>query len=61
MKTIVLIPGYMCDDQIWINQIVRLKKKYKVIIPSLKRGNKIKEFSSINLKLLPKKFYIVGF
>ena len=61
MKTIVLIPGYMCDDQIWINQIVRLKKKYKVIIPSLKRGNTIKEFSSRTLKLLPKKFSIVGF
>tara|TARA_B100000073_G_scaffold14062_2_gene11549 strand:+ start:138 stop:833 length:696 start_codon:yes stop_codon:yes gene_type:complete len=61
MKTIVLIPGYMCDEQIWINQIVKLKKKYKVIIPSLKRGNTIKAFSSSTLKLLPKKFSIVGF
>ena len=42
MKTIVLIPGYMCDDQIWINQLTKLKKKYKVIIPSLKRGKTIK-------------------
>ena len=61
MKTIVLIPGYMCDDQIWINQLTKLKKKYKVIIPSLKRGKTIKEFSLNTLKLLPKKFSIVGF
>ena len=34
MKAIVLIPGYMCDDQIWINQLAKLKKEYKVIVGS---------------------------
>ena len=61
MKAIVLIPGYMCDDQIWTNQLAELEKKYKVIIPNLKRGKTIREFSLNSLKLLPKKFSIVGF
>ena len=36
MKTIVLIPGYMCNKKIWDAQISILKKKYIISIPSLK-------------------------
>ena len=32
MKTLVLIPGYMCNNEMWQNQLTQLKKKYKVIL-----------------------------
>ena len=41
MDTIVLIPGYMCDQSMWSNQLDILKKKYKVIIPQLNKGDSI--------------------
>ena len=61
MFTIVLIPGYMCDKNIWLNQLDILKKKYKVIIPQFNVGNSIEEFKKNTLKLLPEKFSVIGF
>ena len=61
MKTLVLIPGYMCNDHMWQNQLTQLKKKYKVIIPELKQGKTINEFSKHTLKSLPDTFSIIGF
>ena len=61
MKTLVLIPGYMCNNQMWQNQLTQLKKKYKVIIPELKKGKTINEFSKNTLKSLPDIFSIIGF
>jgi len=61
MHTIVLIPGYMCDKNMWSNQLNILKKKYKVIIPQLDTGNSIEEFKKDTLRLLPEKFSVIGF
>lgn len=62
MQTIVLIPGYMCDGTIWKSLKTKLEnKKYNVIIPELKLGKTIKEFTQHTLKLLPEKFIVVGF
>lgn len=61
MHTIVLIPGYMCDKNMWSNQLDILKKKYKVVIPQLDVGNSIEEFKKNTLSLLPEKFSIIGF
>ena len=61
MKSLVLIPGYMCNNLIWQNQLTQLKKKYKIIIPELKKGKTINEFSKNTLKLLPNTFSIIGF
>ncbi len=38
LSKIVLIPGYMCDKNIWDAQISILKKKYSVSIPSPKKS-----------------------
>ena len=56
MNTIVLIPGYMCDETMWVNQLDILKKKYKVIIPQLDVGNNIQEFKKIFLNCYQKSF-----
>ena len=61
METIVLIPGYMCNNKMWFNQLKELKKKFKVIIPNLKNGKTINEFSINTLKLLPDTFSVIGF
>ena len=61
MKTLVLIPGYMCNNQMWQNQLTQLKKKYKVIIPELQKGKTINEFSKYTLRSLPDIFSIIGF
>ena len=62
MQTIVLIPGYMCDGNVWKNLKPELKKKnYKVIIPKFNRGKTIQEFAQQTLKLLPEQFSVVGF
>ena len=61
MHTIVLIPGYMCDENMWSNQLGILKKKYKIIIPQFNVGNSIEEFKKNTLKLLPEKFSVIGF
>ena len=61
MHTVVLIPGYMCDKNIWSNQLDIFKKKYKVIIPQLDIGDSIEEFKNNTLKLLPEKFSVIGF
>ena len=61
MDTIVLIPGYMCDQSMWSNQLDILKKKYKVIIPQLNIGDSIEKFKNNTLKLLPEKFSVIGF
>ena len=61
MKTLVLIPGYMCNNEMWQNQLTQLKKKYKIIIPNLKKGKTINEFSINTLKSLPDTFSIIGF
>tara|TARA_X000000368_G_scaffold308871_1_gene246845 strand:- start:143 stop:790 length:648 start_codon:yes stop_codon:yes gene_type:complete len=45
----------------WQNQLTQLKKKYKVIIPELKQGETINEFSKHTLKSLPDTFSIIGF
>ena len=49
MDTIVLIPGYMCDQNMWSNQLDILKKKYKVIIPQLNIGDSIEKFKNNTL------------
>ena len=61
MQTLLLIPGYMCNNQMWQNQLTQLKKKYKIIIPELKKGKTINEFSKNTLELLPNTFSIIGF
>ena len=57
----VFIHGYRCKNEMWQNQITQLKKKYKVIIPELKKGKTINEFSKNTLKSLPDIFSIIGF
>ena len=59
MDTIVLIPGYMCDQSMWSSQLDILKKKYKVIIPQLNIGDSIEKFKNDTLKLLPEKFSVI--
>ena len=61
MNTIVLIPGYMCDKNMWLNQLDILKKKYKLIIPKLDSGNSIEKFKKNTLSLLPERFSVIGF
>ena len=61
MNTIVLIPGYMSDKNMWLNQLDILKKKYEVIIPKLDSGNSIEEFKKNTLNLLPERFSAIGF
>ena len=61
MNTIVLIPGYMSDKNMWLNQLDILKKKYEVIIPQLDSGNSIEEFKKNTLNLLPERFSVIGF
>ena len=52
----------MCDGTIWKSLKTKLEnKKYNVIIPELKLGKTIKEFTQHTLKLLPEKFIVVGF
>ena len=61
MNTIVLIPGYMSDKNMWLNQLDILKKKYEVIVPQLDSGNSIEEFKKNTLNLLPERFSVIGF
>ena len=56
MDTIVLIPGYMCDQNMWSNQLDILKKKYKVIIPQLNIGDSIEKFKIILSNYFQKNF-----
>ena len=61
MEKLVLIPGYMCNKKMWHNQLKLLRENYKLIIPNLKQGESINEFSQNVIKLTHDPFSIMGF
>ncbi|MDP3531928.1 MAG: alpha/beta hydrolase [Alphaproteobacteria bacterium] len=61
MYPVALLPGLLCDAELWIYQKQALENKYDLIIPDLTQYESIIEMASTLLSVLPEKFALCGF
>lgn len=60
-QPLVLLPGLLCDAELWVYQKQVLENKYDLIIPDLTQHETIIEMASTLLNILPDTFALCGF
>ena len=58
--TLVLIPGLLCDNFVWHNQIPILEKHANIIIPDVNHFNNTNDLIKNIIAISPPKFYLAG-
>lgn len=61
MYPLVLLPGLLCDDELWIYQKQILDLEFQLITPDLTQYETMGELASSLLKILPNQFALCGF
>ncbi|RIN10661.1 alpha/beta hydrolase [Staphylococcus xylosus] len=59
-KTIVFLPGALCNEKLWCKQIEFFKSKYNVIVGDLENSDTIEKMADDILNKTPQEFYLVG-
>ena len=60
MKSLVMVPGMMCDERIFSPQIEALSQNLEVTIADISNFSSVRELASDVLKKAPKKFSLLG-
>lgn len=55
-----LLPGFLCDETVWIEQVKALEPYADIIIPSFRGMNSLKDMAQSVLDQAPEKFSVVG-
>ena len=59
-ETVILVPGLLCDADVWTRQIAALSPHYKVIVPDLTRHDSLQGMAAHILEGAPERFSIIG-
>lgn len=59
-ETVILVPGLLCDADVWAHQIAALNERYDVIVPDLTRQESLGGMAGDILTSAPESFSIVG-
>ncbi|MDC0075397.1 alpha/beta hydrolase [Candidatus Thioglobus sp.] len=60
MKSLLMVPGMMCDERIFSPQIEELSKNLEVTIADISNFSSVRELALDVLKKAPKKFSLLG-
>jgi pimeloyl-ACP methyl ester carboxylesterase len=59
-ETVILVPGLLCDADVWAHQIAALSPRYEVIVPDLTRHDSLEGMAAHILEGAPERFSIIG-
>lgn len=59
-ETVILVPGLLCDADVWTDQIAALSPLYEVIVPDLTRHDSLQGMAAHILEGAPERFSIIG-
>lgn len=59
-ETVILVPGLLCDADVWTHQIAALEGQYEVIVPDLTRHDSLPGMAQHILDGAPDRFSIIG-
>lgn len=59
-ETVILVPGLLCDAEVWVHQIAALSPRYEVIVPDLTRHDSLTGMAAHILEGAPGRFSIIG-
>lgn len=59
-ETVVLVPGLLCDGEVWAHQSASLRDRFEVFIPDLTRHESFGDMATDILEKAPKRFSIAG-
>lgn len=59
-ETVILVPGLLCDADVWTHQIAALSPHYEVIVPDLTRHDSLPAMAAHILEGAPERFSIIG-
>jgi pimeloyl-ACP methyl ester carboxylesterase len=59
-ETVILVPGLLCDAEVWAHQIAALSPLYEVIVPDLTRHDSLPGMAAHILEGAPGRFSIIG-
>ncbi len=59
-ETVILVPGLLCDADVWAHQIAALSPRYEVIVPDLTRHDSLQGMAAHILEGAPERFSIIG-
>jgi pimeloyl-ACP methyl ester carboxylesterase len=59
-ETVILVPGLLCDGDVWAHQSAALGEHYDVIVPDLTRHDSLGGMAAHILDTAPARFSIVG-
>lgn len=59
-ETVILVPGLLCDADVWTHQIAALSPLYEVIVPDLTRHDSLQDMAAHILDGAPERFSIIG-
>ena len=61
MPTVILIPGLLCNRELWSSQISALKSYAETIVPDITQQTTISEMAAAVLEKAPTQFSLAGF
>lgn len=59
-KTLILLPGMLCDEQLWEKQMAYFSNKYHVVIGDVTKEDSIEKMATSILESAPEKFVLAG-
>ncbi|WP_323710838.1 alpha/beta fold hydrolase [Mammaliicoccus lentus] len=59
-KTLILLPGMLCDENLWKKQVDYFSGEYRIIVGDLTQNSSIEEMAKNVLKNAPNKFILAG-
>lgn len=59
-ETVILVPGLLCDGDVWTHQIAALSPLYEIIVPDLTRQDSLPGMAAHILEGAPERFSIIG-
>lgn len=60
LSTLVLVPGLLCDEVIWADQIAAFQGRFEVVVPVFRSATSIEEMAEISLGYTDDRMSIVG-
>ncbi len=61
MPKLILIPGLLCDRELWENQISILQNDLEIVVADITRQSTISEMAAYALENAPEQFLLAGF
>jgi pimeloyl-ACP methyl ester carboxylesterase len=59
-QALFLLPGFLCDETVWFEQVKALEPYVNITIPSFRGMNSLKDMAQSVLDQAPEKFSVVG-